>query len=83
LFENGLAKEKDLKNHLDATPDKNQKKQNETNTKDKRDGSETPEPDSPESNDDHLELERLQSDNQVMHALDILLSYEIFKHIHP
>jgi len=82
-FENGLAKEKDLKNHLDATPDKNQKKQNETGTKDKRDDSEKPEPDSPELNDDHLELERLQSDNQVVHALDILLSYEIFKHIHP
>lgn len=79
-FEDGLAKEKDLKNHLDATPDKNQ---NDPGTKDKGDGSEKPELDSPELNDDHLELEQLQSDNQVMRALDILLSYEIFSHIHP
>jgi hypothetical protein len=34
-----------------------------------------------ESDDDHLNLELLQSDNQVMRALDILLSYEIFKGI--
>ncbi|UCD31751.1 MAG: hypothetical protein JSW04_04980, partial [Desulfobacterales bacterium] len=66
-----------------ATPDKKKKKQNETDTKDKRDVSEKPDPDSLELNEDHLQLERLRSDNQVMRALDILLSYDIFKRIHP
>ncbi|UCD33888.1 MAG: S41 family peptidase [Desulfobacterales bacterium] len=79
-LENSLTKEKDLENHLDAMPDK---KQNDTRTKDKRDGSEKPDPDSLELNEEQLQLERLRSDNQVMRALDILLSYDIFKRIHP
>jgi carboxyl-terminal processing protease len=75
-LESGLTKEKDLKNHLEATPENNQ-----NNTKDNKDGSDGQGSDMPEMDDEHIKLERLQSDNQVMRALDILLSYEIFKGI--
>ncbi len=67
-----MLKEKDLKNHLDAKPLENKhelKKQKEKN--------EEKEPLSPES----LMLKRLHEDNQVMRALDILISYDIFKDI--
>jgi carboxyl-terminal processing protease len=81
--ESGLTKEKDLKNHLEATPENNQNKPNGIDTKDKQDGSDEHESDMPEMDDELIKLERLQSDNQVMRALDILLSYEIFKGIRP
>ena len=70
----GLIKEKDLENHLDAQPeqdDNEQKKENEKNSKMR------------ESNlrIGPLKLENLQSDNQIMHALELLTSYHIFKNL--
>lgn len=70
----GLIKEKDLENHLEAEP--NQGKKQEKDEKD--DDSGMP--------DTHfrigpLKLETLQSDNQIMHALEILTSYEIFRNL--
>lgn len=71
----GLLKEKDLKNHLEAEPM----------------GSDAPEPEkemdkdqkneTPAGKDRHgpLDHERLMSDNQVRRALEILISYDIFK----
>jgi carboxyl-terminal processing protease len=67
-----MLKEKDLKNHLQSEPldEKNKlKKQDKKNEK--------KEPLSSES----MMLKRLKEDNQVMRALDILISYDIFKDI--
>ena len=70
--EEGLLKEKDLLNHLEAEPGKK----------------EGPKPDKKESKPEAREMEfrvgplslqRLQKDNQVMRALEILSSYDIFK----
>jgi len=67
-----MLKEKDLKNHLDAKPleDKSKLKNNDQKNEEK-------EPMSSES----LMLKRLREDNQVMRALEILISYDIFKDI--
>ena len=67
-----MLKEKDLKNHLDAKPleDKGKLKNNDQKNEEK-------EPMSSES----LMLKRLREDNQVMRALEILISYDIFKDI--
>jgi len=78
-FTDGLTKEKDLENHLEAKP--NQKQENQKEPISKEINVEKPDVESPDSDLDHLKLERLQLDNQVMRALDILLSYEIFKGI--
>ena len=74
LKEEGLLKEKDLLNHLEAEPGKK----------------ESPKPDKKESKPEApemefrvgpLNLERLQTDNQVMRALEVLSSYDIFKNL--
>lgn len=65
-----LVKEKDLKNHLDAQPLEDGSKQKMQGKKPAE-----KEPSMPKS----MMLERLQEDNQVMRALDILISYDIFK----
>jgi carboxyl-terminal processing protease len=62
----GLLKEKDLKNHLDAKPLKNTKKQID-------------EPENDLTQPDAILLENIQNDNQVMRALELLISYDIFK----
>jgi len=69
---NRMVKEKDLKNHLDAEP---MKEKNKIEIQDKK--NEEKEPLSTES----MMLKRLREDNQVMRALDILISYDIFKDI--
>ena len=61
-----LLKEKDLKNHLDAKPLKDTTKQIDE-----------PEKNLPQPN--ALLLENIQNDNHVMRALEILISYDIFK----
>lgn len=76
--ENGLLKEKDLKNHLEAYPnaadegssDEKEKKETDSEKNRKADYRYGP-----------LSLERLQEDNQVMRALEILVGYDIFKGI--
>jgi len=71
-MEEGLLKEKDLENHLEAEPEKN---------KDSKSNTQKSKPKTPETDFaiGPLTLEQLQSDNQVMRALEILNSYEIFK----
>lgn len=69
----GMIKEKDLKNHLNAEPgggdkDKDAEKKKESSVIQRIQSKHAP-----------LELQRLTSDNQVMRALDILISYDIFK----
>jgi len=72
--EQGLLKEKDLENHLEAEPDEGDETDNESDTKIK---------DIQESRFrvGPLTIEVLQTDNQIMHALEILTSYTIFKSI--
>ena len=73
-LEEGLLKEKDLANHLEAEPEKNK----ESKSKTEKLKPKTPEPD---FSIGPLSLEQLQSDNQVIRALEILSSYDIFKRL--
>jgi carboxyl-terminal processing protease len=70
--EEGLLKEKDLLNHLEADPDKNKKK-DDKNQKPETQNQEMQFRVGP------LDRERLLTDNQVVRALEILNSYDIFK----
>lgn len=70
-------KEKDLKNHLEANP--NQLQDNQTEPGEKEEDKNKPKINIPENRFSHLKVEQLLSDNQITRALDILLSYEIFK----
>jgi len=67
-----ILKEKDLRNHLDAKP---LKEKDETEGQEKKKTEEEP------LTSESFMLERLREDNQVMRALDILISYDIFKDI--
>ncbi|HIJ54601.1 MAG TPA: S41 family peptidase [Deltaproteobacteria bacterium] len=70
-----LIKEKDLKNHLEADPNQKEEEETEPGSKGKRKKPlrrNTP-------LHGPLKLENLESDNQVMRALEILVSYDIFK----
>ena len=62
----GLIKESDLENHLESKPLKDTTKQVDK-----------PEEDLPQPN--AMLLEHIQNDNQVMRALELLISYDIFK----
>ena len=74
--EGRLLKEKDLKNHLEAEPAKEpEAKETEEQKQEKKLKQQTKMRHGP------LEVEALQSDNQVMRALEILLSYNIFKNL--
>jgi len=77
--EEGLLKEKDLENHLEAEPSKVKKPDSDSQDKE---GSEK---DSQMEDAEHrvgpLTREVLQSDNQVVRALEMLRGYEIFKNM--
>ncbi len=74
--EESLLKEKDLKNHLEAEPFKEpEEKETEDKKQEKKLNQQTKFRHGP------LDMEALQSDNQVMRALEILLSYNIFKNL--
>jgi carboxyl-terminal processing protease len=64
----GLLKENDLKNHLDAKPLNDTKKQID-------------EPENDLTQPNAKLLENIQNDNQVMRALELLISYDIFKNL--
>jgi carboxyl-terminal processing protease len=74
--EDGLLKEKDLENHLEAEPNDKQDKEDEGD-KETQEKSRMQEV---EFRVGPLKPETLQSDNQVMRALELLEGYEIFKH---
>jgi carboxyl-terminal processing protease len=65
-----VLKEKDLKNHLESRPLR------ESKPKDNSEENNAPED---ISQPQTLLLEKIEKDNQVMRALEILVSYEIFK----
>ena len=77
MINEGMIREKDLQNHLEAVPENKSenKKQAEKKTKTpkKRDFI------TPSHIYGQLNLEQLKKDYQVKRALDLLLSYEIFK----
>lgn len=73
--EDTLLKERDLRNHLDAEPEKKEKKETEPDTKKKNKAPLRRNT----SRHGPLKFENLESDNQVMRALEILVSYDIFK----
>jgi len=75
-----MIKEKDLKNHLDAEPGKDF----EATHEDPNESNEKPPAESPalkrfKAKHSPLDHEALLADNQVVRALDILISYDIFK----
>ena len=77
-----MLKEKDLKNHLDAEPDGVLDSTGQEPDRDEPD--KAPQPDPPalkrfKSKHSPLDREALLADNQVLRALDILISYDIFK----
>ncbi|MBW1724687.1 MAG: S41 family peptidase [Deltaproteobacteria bacterium] len=78
-IDEGLIKEKDLQNHLEAVPEKNQKEQPEAG--EKEEWHQKLEIEKTKFMYGELTPEQLETDNQVMRALDILLSYEIFKDV--
>jgi carboxyl-terminal processing protease len=75
--EEGLLKEKDLANHLEAEPDdeENNEAEGEKDVKKKSEKQEV------EFRVGPLTAEMLQTDNQVMRALELLEGYEIFKNL--
>jgi carboxyl-terminal processing protease len=75
----GLIKEKDLQNHLKAVPEKNKDKKKEGDEKEKN--QKKMEMDKARFMYGKIKPEQLLTDNQVTRALDILLSYEIFKDV--
>ena len=72
----GLEQEKNLKNQIEAVPKDSKDKDVESDHK--KNGRKTKEDDDKFSYG-HLKLKELESDNQVMRALQILMSYDIFK----
>jgi carboxyl-terminal processing protease len=72
-----MLKEKDLKNHLKAEPV--EKDKIETESKEQKDEKKHPSMHLLETKHGPLKIEELQSDNQVMRALEILMGYEILK----
>jgi carboxyl-terminal processing protease len=79
ISEGMMLKEKDLQNHLEAVPDKGQEKKKEGDEKEKSHKKQDIE--KTKFIYGQLKPEQLLTDNQVTRALDILLSYEIFKDV--
>jgi len=77
--EEGLLKEKDLENHLEAEPSKVKKP--DSDSQDKEDSEKDSQMNDAEIRVGPLTREVLQSDNQVMRALEMLRGYEIFKNM--
>ena len=75
----GFIKEKDLKNHLEAIPEKGREKESERKKKEKKQKQQSI--DKARFMYGQIKPEQLMTDNQVTRALDILLSYEIFKNV--
>jgi carboxyl-terminal processing protease len=75
----GFIKEKDLKNHLEAVPDKGKGEKKERGDNEKKQKKQSI--DKAKFLYGQLKPELLMTDNQVVRAFDILLSYEIFKDV--
>ncbi|MGD9331837.1 MAG: S41 family peptidase, partial [Desulfobacterales bacterium] len=71
--DDGFVKESDLKNHLDE--------QSDTRLEPDPGQDDTPPKEDAEPRVNPLEMGNLNRDNQIMRALDILVSYDLFKHL--
>ena len=78
--EEGLLKERDLENHLEAEPTKDPVPESETKEEKEKREKDSRMRDA-EMRIGPLTLEVLESDNQVMRALEMLEGYEIFKNL--
>jgi carboxyl-terminal processing protease len=78
--EEGLLKEKDLENHLEAEPTKDQDTDDESNESKEKSEKKSKMREA-ELRIGPLTLKALESDNQVVRALEMLEGYEIFKHL--
>jgi carboxyl-terminal processing protease len=77
--DDGLLKESDLKNHLEAEPGKG--KQQDSKGKSEEKSEEEERMREVEQRVGPLTVEGLKFDNQVMRALEMLRGYEIFKNL--
>jgi carboxyl-terminal processing protease len=77
--ENRRLKEKDLLNHLEGEPGKKQDEEGNDKPDDISDAMKKLRIRGGETRFGGLELDRLQTDNQIMRALEILVSYNIFQ----
>lgn len=77
--DDGRLKEKDLKNHLKALPPDNKKK--DKNSEEKQEKRKPPTQKELELQLGPLTPEKFQSDFQIMRALEILISYDVFKNL--
>jgi carboxyl-terminal processing protease len=75
--EDGMLKEKDLKNHLEAQPLNAGESQDENKDKPKKKKKRRSTLRDAQSQLGPLDLEELQKDNQIMRALEILIGYDI------
>jgi carboxyl-terminal processing protease len=75
----GLLKEKDLENHLEAEPSKD--KQQDSKSEDKEKGEQKDKVREAELRIGPLTVDTLKFDNQVMRALEMLRSYQILKNM--
>jgi len=75
-------KEKDLLNHLEAEPDEATEGESEPAEQQRQKKDSQPRPD-PSVRVGPLNVETLQTDNQVMYAVELLVSYDIFKRYKP
>ncbi len=78
--EEGLLKERDLENHLEAEPSKDQRTNDESKEEQEK-SKEKSRMREAELRIGPLTLEALESDNQVMRALEMLEGYDIFKNM--
>ena len=78
--EEGLLKEKDLENHLEAEPTGDQNKDRDSQ-KEKEENEKKSRMREAELRIGPLTIEALESDNQVMRALEMLEGYDIFKNL--
>ncbi len=76
------VKEKDLFNHLEAEPDEEIEGETDPPDQSPQNKNSQSRPD-PSLRVGPLTIETLQTDNQVMHAVELLISYDIFKHYKP
>jgi len=79
ISDEGMLKEKDLQNHLEAVPEKGQEKKSKGGEQGK--GHKKQDIEKAKFIYGQLKPEQLLTDNQVIRALDVLLSYEIFKNV--
>jgi carboxyl-terminal processing protease len=75
----GLLKEKDLENHLEAEPTKERRQEGQDDDREKSEQKDRMR--EAELRVGPLTVESLQYDNQVMRALEMLKGYEIFKNM--